>query len=239
VNTPIGVFGVPMANLHLMLWFMIKQSIYRKKEVKMKMLKIALVASILVVSSFANSSVINLATSGTASQSTTDWGGVSERAIDGNTNGLWWNDSVTSTDHNFANSWWEVDLGQLSTISEIVLWNRTDGWGDRLNNFEIFLDGVILFSTASSPFSVPAPSFSFSVGGLDGQTVRIQKFADTGGNGIDPDGTGGSILSLAEVQVFGVALPITSPAVVSAPSALSIFALGLMGLGFRKATTNT
>ena len=205
----------------------------------MKMLKIALVASILVVSSFANSSVINLATGGTASQSTTDWGGVSELAIDGNTNGVYNDGSVTNTDRNFDNAWWEVDLGQLSTISEIVLWNRTDGWGDRLNNFEILLDGVILFSTASSPFSVPAPSYSFSVGGLDGQTVRIQKFADTGGNSVNLDGTGGSVLSLAEVQVFGVELPITSAANVSAPSALGIIALGLMGLGFRKVATKS
>jgi len=202
----------------------------------MKMLKITLAACILSISSLANATLINLATDGTATQSTTSWDGVAKRAIDGNTDGLWSNGSVTATDRDFDNQWWEVDLGQVSLIDKIVLWNRSDCCGDRLNNFEILLDGVSLFTHADTALSAPDPSFSFSVNALEGQTIRIQKFADTAGNSVNKDGFGATVLSLAEVQVFGTEMPrfISSATNVPEPSALGAFALGLIGLGIRK-----
>ena len=200
------------------------------------MLKITLAACILSISSLANATLINLATDGTASQSSTQWGGVADRAIDGNTNGIWPDGSVSHTNRELDNQWWQVDLGQLSLIDEIVLWNRSDCCGDRLNNFEIFLDGVSLFTHADTALLAPDPSFSFSVNGLEGQTIRIQKFADTGGKSVNNDGFGATVLSLAEVQVFGTEIPrfISSATNVPEPSALGAFALGLIGLGIRK-----
>ncbi|HZE97969.1 MAG TPA: DUF1553 domain-containing protein [Planctomycetota bacterium] len=74
----------------------------------------------------------NLALKGKAKQSSTDFGGDAKRAIDGNTNGDYNANSVCHTGQE-DNPWWEVDLGQASTIDRIVLWNRTDG-GDGIQS---------------------------------------------------------------------------------------------------------
>lgn len=68
----------------------------------------------------------NLAKAGKATQSTTDFGGPAERAIDGNTSGIY---AENSTTHSAISTspWWEVDLGKTSPIERIVVWNRTDG----------------------------------------------------------------------------------------------------------------
>lgn len=82
---------------------------------------------------------VNLATSGTARQSTTSFNGGAERAIDGNTDGTWSNDSVSHTAFE-ANPWWEVDLGAMQEVSRIVIWNRTDGQlQTRLDRFRVSL----------------------------------------------------------------------------------------------------
>ncbi|MGB2351960.1 MAG: DUF1553 domain-containing protein, partial [Akkermansiaceae bacterium] len=80
----------------------------------------------------------NVATRGTATQSSTDHGGVPQRAIDGNTNGNYPKGSVTHTADGAAETWWEVDLGREYIIDKIVLWNRTDGqYKERLSNFKL------------------------------------------------------------------------------------------------------
>ncbi len=79
----------------------------------------------------------NIARQGTARQSSTDHGGVAERAIDGNTSGIWGNASVTHT-YTETNPWWEVDLGDARAVSRVVIWNRTDGnLQPRLNGFVV------------------------------------------------------------------------------------------------------
>lgn len=74
----------------------------------------------------------NVATSGTASQSTTDFGGDAARAIDGNTSGVYAENSTTHSAISKA-PWWEVDLKQSFAVEKLVLWNRTDATtGERL-----------------------------------------------------------------------------------------------------------
>jgi hypothetical protein len=68
----------------------------------------------------------NLALEGRASQSSTDFGGPAERAIDGNTSGVFDEGSVTHTRIE-ASPWWEVDLGAALPVESIRIWNRTDG----------------------------------------------------------------------------------------------------------------
>ena len=70
-------------------------------------------------------------------QSSTGWGGLSNRAVDGNTNGNYWSNSVTHT--NNRNPWWEVDLKKDYDISKIVVYNRSDCCQIRLNNAKIHL----------------------------------------------------------------------------------------------------
>jgi putative heme-binding domain-containing protein len=85
----------------------------------------------------------NIAASGTATQSTMNWSGVPERAMDGNKSGRWTDNGQTHTQEDRPNPWWELDLGEERQIDEIVLWNRTDGgWGKRLDDFVVrVLDG--------------------------------------------------------------------------------------------------
>ena len=66
------------------------------------------------------------------------------RAIDGNTDGDFSNNSVTLTNEGDAvDSSWQVDFGQTRTINRVVLFNRTDSLGTRLSNFRIsVLDGT-------------------------------------------------------------------------------------------------
>jgi hypothetical protein len=75
---------------------------------------------------------VNVATKGKAKQSSDDYAGTPERAIDGNTSGIYTNNSVTHTKQSDA-PWWELELNQSEVIERIAVWNRTDGTvGDRL-----------------------------------------------------------------------------------------------------------
>ncbi|KAL9950701.1 hypothetical protein ACROYT_G043242 [Oculina patagonica] len=79
----------------------------------------------------------NLAFGKQTSQISTDHGGVSSRAVDGNSDTNIYSGSCTHT--RWANQpWWRVDLGQVEPVSEVYIVNRGDGlWSFRLSNFEI------------------------------------------------------------------------------------------------------
>ena len=68
---------------------------------------------------------------GTASQSSEEYGGEAGRAIDGNKEQAFSEDSVTHTKvENYP--WWQLDLGQPAMVGKIKIWNRSDCCGDRL-----------------------------------------------------------------------------------------------------------
>jgi len=62
--------------------------------------------------------------------------GYSERAIDGNDNGLWAGASCSHTNLE-VNPWWVVDLGTERQIHGVAITNRKDCCGDRLRNIRI------------------------------------------------------------------------------------------------------
>jgi hypothetical protein len=69
----------------------------------------------------------NVARQGQATQSSTDYQGTADKAIDGNTEGDFYKaNSVTHTRVE-NDPWWEVRLNAPKSIDKIVLWNRTDG----------------------------------------------------------------------------------------------------------------
>ena len=69
----------------------------------------------------------NLAPGSQVKQSSTDFGGAAERAIDGLTDGDYHaSKSVTHTSQS-DDPWWELDLGRSEAVDRIVIWNRTDG----------------------------------------------------------------------------------------------------------------
>lgn len=79
----------------------------------------------------------NVAMSGKATQSSTDYQGPPEYAIDGNTDGQYENKSVTHTEIS-DNPWWELDLTKDVAIDRIVIWNRAgEGVYKRLSNFRL------------------------------------------------------------------------------------------------------
>lgn len=80
----------------------------------------------------------NLALGKPTAQSSTDHGGQSTRAVDGNFNGNYANGSVTHTG-NEPEPWWEVDLRENQLVTEVTLYNRTDCCSERLSNFRVEL----------------------------------------------------------------------------------------------------
>jgi hypothetical protein len=67
--------------------------------------------------------------------------GLSNLAVDGNTDGNWTNGSVTQTLDGRAEMepWWQVDLGGVVAIDSIRIWNRTDCCDQRLKGFYLFV----------------------------------------------------------------------------------------------------
>jgi len=145
----------------------------------------------------------NLALGRTATQSSTLSGSSGpSAAVDGNTDGAFFDGSVTATNPD-TNAWWQVDLGSSATINSITIWNRTDCCGTRLSDFWVFVSNTPFLATdtpatlqnragtfASHQTSAPNPSTTINVGGAPGQYVRVQL-------------TGTDYLSLAEVMVSG------------------------------------
>lgn len=83
----------------------------------------------------------NLALEQSTTQSSTDDGADSTRAVDGNRSGEYTEGSVTLT-LSESNPYWEVDLGSMTTIDKVIVYNRTDDVPERLEGFTIsILDG--------------------------------------------------------------------------------------------------
>lgn len=110
----------------------------------------------------------NLAVKGTATQSSIDWDGRPELAIDGNTDGdKGKGSSVMHTDGKARSSpWWQVDLGAEAPLHTIVIWNRTDGdFGERSKNLTVkVLDAQqkVVWEKAALP--KPDPRLTIKVG---------------------------------------------------------------------------
>eukprot|EP00547_Thalassionema_nitzschioides_P005356 CAMPEP_0194200236 /NCGR_PEP_ID=MMETSP0156-20130528/930_1 /TAXON_ID=33649 /ORGANISM="Thalassionema nitzschioides, Strain L26-B" /LENGTH=1934 /DNA_ID=CAMNT_0038925209 /DNA_START=189 /DNA_END=5989 /DNA_ORIENTATION=- len=126
-----------------------------------------------------------------ASQSTTCHGGGANRAIDGNTNGNYYANSVTHTCPEM-NPWWKVDLAPSYnyTISRVYVHNRNDCCVDTLIDSELqILDdsGNVL---ASQPFVGVKGAYQFEFDDVTGSSVRVQK-------------NGSGVFTLAEVRVLG------------------------------------
>lgn len=143
----------------------------------------------------------NLALGKTVTQSTTQFSGFADRAVDGNTDGNFWTGNSTTLTEWFTGQWWEVDLGEVANIESINIWNRTDCCTGSLNNYYIFVSDVPFTSNSMSqtiaqngvsnylqntvaqrPSNIPI--------GRTGRYVRVQ---------ID----GVTFLALSEVEVMG------------------------------------
>lgn len=131
----------------------------------------------------------NLALRKPATESSTYNGGSASRAVDGNTNGVWSNNSVTHTNSE-AGAWWQVDLGDSHNIGDIQIYNRTDCCSDRLSDFNVLvLDQSQNVVWSNHQTIYPNPSVTVNASGVSGRYIKIQL-------------TGTNNLSLAEVKVY-------------------------------------
>lgn len=69
----------------------------------------------------------NVAPRGVASQSGVAYDGPAKLAIDGVTDGHYFNAKSTTHTNTQDNPWWELDLKETLPLEKVVLWNRTDG----------------------------------------------------------------------------------------------------------------
>jgi len=129
----------------------------------------------------------NLSRNKPASQSTTAFGGVASRAVDGNTNGIYFDNSVSHTALDFPSPWWRVDMGAIYDVGRINIINREDCCPERL-------DGAVLY-IGNTPSNNPADytvvatlnselvqQFTSATLGTNASTNAVA--AQTAGNGI-------------------------------------------------------
>ena len=127
----------------------------------------------------------NVALKGSASQSTTGFGGEAKRAIDGKTDGDFFKgNSVSHTATGDAKPWWEVDLKSAQAIDRIVIWGRTDGRSEELANFKVsVLDEVRDATFERTVKDQPKPSVEVGPGGVE--TIKFTTAIASAGTDAD------------------------------------------------------
>ena len=146
----------------------------------------------------------NLALNQPASQSSTYGLGTASVAVDGDTDGTrgpWGSSPSIQHTNNEASPWWEVELAELSNISSVNFYNRTNCCSNRLKQFYVFvsetpfgdrsLEELLNDPTISQTYVEEPVGESFELElSATGKYLRIQL-------------TGNGILHMAEVEVIG------------------------------------
>ena len=143
----------------------------------------------------------NLAPQGTASQSSTAYGGVAARAIDENTNGPFSQRSVTHTSF-MTQPWWEVKLPSRANVANIVLFNREDCCTGRLNDVHVFLSDEAFGDQSLTELLAQENLYHAYLTGTQGAETELS--VNSTGRYVRVQLAGNTALSLAEVQVYGI-----------------------------------
>ncbi|XP_050928869.1 LOW QUALITY PROTEIN: uncharacterized protein LOC108881964 [Lates calcarifer] len=142
-------------------------------------------------------SLPNVAPSGTASQSTTlsdsarAW-----KAIDGNSDPVYYHGSCTHTAHDQSDPWWRLLLPGIYRITAVSVTNR-DELAERINNAEIRIGNSAENNGNNNPRCAVIPSIpaaqtaTFQCGGMEGRFVNVYL----------PGAA--KVLTLCEVEVYG------------------------------------
>ena len=122
----------------------------------------------------------NVAQKGKATQSSVAYDGPAKLAIDGNTDGHYFNAKSTTHTNEESDPWWEVDLGDAKPVDRVVIWNRSDGTvGSRLAGFRVSLldaDRKTVWQTDVK--AAPKPSQDLMLKSLSPLEKEIQAFRD-------------------------------------------------------------
>jgi hypothetical protein len=128
------------------------------------------------------------------------------RAVDGNTDGFFGNNSVTHTNQD-PNGWIEIDLEKSHDIDLIKVWNRTDCCGFRLKGYTIFIAEKPFGEKSSYKDLIEDPKI-ITIKGSDPADKMIHKLKDVRGRYVriqyNPDlaTKDQAYLSIAEIEVF-------------------------------------
>ncbi len=131
--------------------------------------------SLAEVQAFANDK--NVALNGKATQVSTGFNGVAHLAIDGNTNGDYFQAKSTTSTQAASDPWWEVELKEPHTLDKVVIWNRTDsGVGKRLKEFRVVgLDERRRPLWMRTSLATPTPDLTLHLPRTSEQLSSIQK----------------------------------------------------------------
>ena len=159
-----------------------------------------LVGFLLLLSAFSSSANAAQLSLSSATQSSTGFSGVAERAIDDNISGIFSQGSVTHTD--LANQpWWSAELSSQTNIEEVVLWNRTNCCSDRLSDFYLLISEAPFATSSLLELLNDSNVWSSFHAGAVGESVSIP--VEAAGQYVRVQLAGQNYLSLAEVQVYG------------------------------------
>jgi hypothetical protein len=135
----------------------------------------------------------NVALGQVAWQSSTIFDGDASRAVDGNTDGNFWDGSVSLTDYE-SGSWWAVWLGGVHEVHSVDIYNRTDFGSELLSHFNVYAwddnIGWYLIADYSTYDTTNKEVVHVPVAATTTQYILIQK-------------TDANYLQMAEVQVIG------------------------------------
>ena len=144
----------------------------------------------------------NLSLGGSATQSGVQQNGSANKAVDGNTDGMAWITNSVSITNWQPNAWWEIDLGAVSTIDEIKIWNREDCCTEKLSNYHILISESPFTSTNLNETifqsgvidmyrtDIAERPTNISISSQKGRYVRVQL-------------EGSGFLQLAEIEIMG------------------------------------
>jgi hypothetical protein len=145
----------------------------------------------------------NLALGGWAWQSSDALDAFASRAIDGNTDGNFWNGSVTHTEMGFngyghedwPGQYWAVDLGAERVVNSLRIFNRTDCCTERLSHYNI-----LAWDSSRADWKVIANHAGDSTAGVGFLNLPVNM---TMTQYVMVAKTDADYLHLAEVQVMG------------------------------------
>ena len=162
--------------------------------------------------------LVNLATSGTASSSSADYGTIAADGNDGNRDGAYGNGSVFHTSNEAAQSFWQVQLPGVRYLDHIRIFNRTDAIQGSVGNFRIIAKNgaTTVFNQVFLPSNATDNNNSRAWGtsalrGVQADFVRIERVSQAV--------PGVNFLTFAEFEVWGTTTapdPLITPASINA-----------------------
>jgi len=125
-----------------------------------------------------------------ATQKSIGWGGAADRAIDGNTNGLYSNGNSCTHSADHEVNWWNGKLSKRSAVSRVLVHNRIDCCSNRIDSAQVYVDDTLCGAIS---YEVGKVVYEVDCGGAVGNNIIVRQ--------------NGEYLTLCEVQAIGVSSP--------------------------------